>query len=70
MAVRQHVFQEHGASASDSPELGFPAARQAALSFFYSSFRLCSLANPWLQTFALNSLPKHGLSLLDSEGRQ
>lgn len=32
VAVRQHVFQEHGGSASDSPELGFPAARQAALS--------------------------------------
>lgn len=63
VAVRQHVFQEHGASASDSPELGFPS--QAGC-----SFRLCSLANPWLQTFALNSLPKHGLSLLDSEGRR
>lgn len=32
VAMRQYVFQEHGASASDSPELSFPAARQAALS--------------------------------------
>lgn len=61
-AVRQYVFQEHGASALDTHELSFSVTRQAALLSGYAALLVQSYRP------LLNSSSKHGL--LDPEGRQ